>query len=85
MSKLFLSCHEATHVCDKTQYKESSLWERFKLHLHIIFCSFCKNHTKKNHQLTRTIKKSNIVCLDPHSKTCMKENIQKELEDMLKQ
>lgn len=85
MGKLFLNCKEATQVCNKSQYEESSFLERFKLKLHTIFCSFCKEHTKKNHQLTNVIKQSNITCLDAKSKHGMRDNVEKELHKVLKQ
>ncbi|MDW5287797.1 glycine dehydrogenase [Formosa sp. PL04] len=81
MSKLFLSCDEASHVCDKAQYNESTFLERLKLRMHIIFCSLCKKHTHTNMKLTESITKSKIVCLDAKSKSEMKKCFEKELKN----
>ncbi|WP_066221260.1 hypothetical protein [Formosa haliotis] len=81
MSKLFLSCEEAAEICDRSQYEESTTWERIKLRLHVFFCGFCKEHAQKNHKLTDTIKSSNIVCLDAKSKAEMKSCLEKELKN----
>ncbi|WP_299778321.1 glycine dehydrogenase [uncultured Formosa sp.] len=81
MNKLFMSCEEASHVCDKAQYNESTFLERLKLRIHILFCDLCKKHTIDNHKLTETIKKSNIVCLDSKSKSEMKKCLEKEIKN----
>jgi len=81
MSKLFLSCDEASHVCDKAQYNESTFWERIKFRIHILFCDLCKKHSKNNTKLTETIQKSNIACLDSKSKSEMKACLEKELKN----
>lgn len=81
MNKLFLSCEEASHVCDKAQYNESTLWERLKLILHIMFCNLCRKHTINNKKLTDTMNKSNIVCLDSKSKSEMKKFLEEELKN----
>ena len=45
-NKLFLSCNEANHTCDKTQYKDASIWEKVKLNFHLIYCRACRKYTK---------------------------------------
>ncbi|WP_159022743.1 hypothetical protein [Formosa sp. L2A11] len=80
MSKLFLSCDEASHVCDKAQYNESTFWERLKFRVHILFCNLCKQHSITNSKLTETMNKSKIVCLDSKSKSEMKKCLEKEMK-----
>ncbi|QDO93763.1 hypothetical protein FNB79_07155 [Formosa sediminum] len=80
MSKIFLSCEEASHVCDKAQYKESTLWERIKFGIHILFCTVCRKHSVDNQKLTKAIEKSKIACLDKKSKSEMKTCIEQELK-----
>ncbi|MHA7943094.1 glycine dehydrogenase [Formosa sp. 3Alg 14/1] len=80
MSKLFLSCDEASHICDKFQYNESTFLERLKFKMHIVFCTLCKKHMFTNMKLTESIKQSNIKCLDAKSKSEMKKCFEKELE-----
>ena len=54
-SKIFISCDEATTICDKTQYGEATLLEKVKLNIHFIRCKFCKIYTKHNTYLTRML------------------------------
>jgi hypothetical protein len=37
-SFLFISCQEAKHICDKSQYDEATGWERLKLGIRLIWC-----------------------------------------------
>ncbi|WP_231961657.1 hypothetical protein [Urechidicola croceus] len=48
MSKILISCDEATTICDKSQYGESSFLEKVKLNFHFLFCKVCKKYTKQN-------------------------------------
>ena len=77
--KILIQCDEANHVCDKTQYKEASLWEKIKLNIHLIYCRACRKYTKSNSKLTKTIKESKVECLD---KKC-KESMKKDLEEAM--
>lgn len=60
-NKIFIACDEANHVCDKSQYNESTFWERVKLNIHLIYCKACRNYTANNIKLTKMMKKSNIA------------------------
>lgn len=79
--KLMLKCDDASLVCDKSQYKNASLWEKIKLNVHLIHCRACRKYSKNNAKLTTVLKKSNIECLD---KKC-KEKMKKELEKAIKE
>ena len=79
-NKLFVSCDEAGHVCDKTQYKEASFWEKIKLNMHLIYCRACREYTSNNQKLTKIITKSEIHCLDAKVKETMKEQFEVKLE-----
>ena len=81
MSKFFIKCDEANHVCDKTQYNEASFFEKLKLNIHLIFCSFCRKYSKNNAKLTKCIEKSDVECLDDLAKKEMKVNLEKELSN----
>ncbi|GAA3616665.1 hypothetical protein Q4Q39_00945 [Flavivirga amylovorans] len=80
-SKIFIPCDDANHVCDKTQYKEASLWEMIKLNIHLIYCRACRKYTKNNTKLTKAIKKSDVECLDKKSKLSMKLDFEKVLKE----
>ena len=79
--KVVIPCSEANHVCDKTQYKESSLWEKIKLNVHLIYCKACRKYSKNNTKLTETIDKSDIECLDVKCKEAMKKEFDKALSE----
>lgn len=53
MSKLFISCDEATTICDKSQYGEATILDKLKLNLHFLRCKICKIYTKHNTLLTK--------------------------------
>ena len=79
--KIILPCDEAGHVCDKTQYKEATLWEKIKLNIHLIYCRACRKYTKNNAKLTKTINTSQVECMDRVAKETLKENFQKVLSE----
>ena len=79
--KMVIPCDEANHVCDKTQYKEASLWEKIKLNIHLLYCRKCRKYTKNNTQLTSTIKHAKVVCLDKKCKEAMKDNLDKAIKE----
>jgi hypothetical protein len=79
--KLMLECNEANHVCDKTQYKNASLWEKIKLNIHLIYCKVCRKYSKNNMMLTNTIKKAHIECLDKECKEKMKRELDKAIKE----
>jgi len=58
MSKnFFISCDEATTICNKSQYKEASFWELVKLNFHIFRCKVCGRYSKQNTTLTKVCDK----------------------------
>jgi hypothetical protein len=74
-----MKCEEASHVCDKSQYKEASFWERLKLNIHLIYCSACRAYTKNNIKLSNVFKKSNIKTMPLNDKKDLKEIIHQEM------
>lgn len=79
MSKLFLKCEEATHVCDKSQYHEASILEKIKLTIHLLYCGACRKYSRYNSKLTKSIEKSHVTCLEESVKKEMKKDFEKEL------
>ena len=77
--KVVIPCDEANHVCDKTQYKDATLWEKIKLNIHLIYCRACRDYTKANTKLTKALKKSDADCLDPKCKDAMRKEFDKAL------
>lgn len=80
--KIVIPCDEANHVCDKTQYKNATLWEKIKLNIHLLYCRACRDYTKNNTKLTKAIKKSKVDCLDQSTKIKMKKTLDKAIEEV---
>lgn len=78
--KIHIACDDANIICDKTQYKEASLWEKIKLNLHLIYCKACRKYTKRNKALTKAIKESEVVCIDEAYKKDMKARFEEALK-----
>lgn len=79
MGLLKINCHEGKMLCDKNQYKETSLWEKIKLNLYLIVCSECRAYTSKNSKLTEAIKSSKVQSVTVSEKNALKERIAREL------
>lgn len=78
-NKIFLSCNDANHTCDKTQYNDASLWEKIKLNFHLIYCRACRKYTKNNGKLTKIMKNDNLEYLKNSEKETLQVNFNKEL------
>ena len=74
-----ISCEEAGHICDKSQYKEASFWEIIKLKLHHFYCKACLKHARRNSKLTKLCNSANIQVLDKDLKEQMKKELEKQL------
>jgi hypothetical protein len=72
-----MKCNEAQTVSDKTQYKESSLWDRVKLGIHLLYCKNCQKYSSDNNHLTQVINKAQIKTLTPEDKEALKGVIEK--------
>ncbi len=79
--RLKLNCKDANHLCDKTQYNETSFLEKVRLRIHLVYCHTCKKYTKHNIKLTQTIQKSNISCLDKNCKDAMRKTLDNALKN----
>ena len=78
-SFLFISCEEAKHICDKSQYGEASAWERFKLSLRLSWCTITRAYSKKNNKLTDVMQKAEVDCLKNNERTKLQQDFEKEL------
>ena len=79
-NKMFISCDDANHNCDKSQYNESSFWEKFKLTIHLLYCRACRGYSNNNAKLSKVINNSNVDCLELKDKQEMKDCFEKELK-----
>ncbi len=76
---IFISCDEANHTCDKTQYNDATLWEKIKLNIHLLYCSACRKYTKNNTKLTKLIKRKEVQAMPTNTKKNLKSAFEKEL------
>ena len=74
------SCEKANHICDKSQYHESSFLEKVKLNIHLIFCRVCREYTAKNQRLTRVLKNAKVRILSNDEKVVLKEKLFHEMK-----
>lgn len=80
-----LTCNEATTICDKSQYKESTFWEKVKLNIHILLCKKCSKYVKQNCMLSSCYEIKRIA--DCTKKDCLcdeeKQTMDKQLKEKL--
>lgn len=79
-SKLFINCDEAMFICDKSQYNESTFWERFRLNIRYIYCHITRSYVKRNNKLSDLVSNENVACMNSQSKTELKTKFEKELQ-----
>jgi hypothetical protein len=75
-----MKCEDAGQVCDKSQYKEASFWEKLKLNVHLLYCSPCRKYTQKNVKLSIVFKKSNLKIMSLRDNKVLKKLIHHEID-----
>jgi len=78
---IFISCDEANHSCDKSQYNEASLLEKIKLSIHLLSCKACRTYTKNNTKLTKLINSTEVQTMESSEKESLEELFKKELSN----
>ena len=76
---LFISCEEAKHICDKSQYNEATTWEKIKLNIRLSWCRVTRAYFKRNSKLTEVVNASNADCLKPNEREAMELKFKEEL------
>lgn len=79
MSGLKVKCQEANHICDKSQYKEATFWEKVKLNIHLLYCRACRNYTARNAKLTKVINNPEVSSMPENDKSELKKQLMEEL------
>lgn len=74
-----ITCEEASSICDKSQYKEASFWDIFKLRIHLLYCKACKAYSKKNSELTSMCDRAGLNMLSKDDKDRMKRDLEQKL------
>lgn len=75
----FIDCNKAENCCDKSQYKEAGMREKFSMLLHLMLCRPCRKYSSKNTRLTKLIEKSGIKNCTKEEKEVFRHRIQKEM------
>ena len=81
MGKIKLECHEANHICDKSQYNEASFWEKVRLNIHLIYCRACREYTRRNTKLTKAYQDPRVNTVNKEEKADLQELLNKQLAD----
>ncbi len=76
---ILFKCSEAAHVCDKSQYHESSVFERVLMKLHQMMCRVCREHSSENTKLTKVIEKADLKTMPEDKKEDIRKIIQQEI------
>lgn len=76
---IIFKCDAAAHICDKSQYKESSLWERIQMKMHHLMCRICRQHSERNTKLSQVIQIANLKTLPVEKKKELRDTIQQEI------
>ncbi len=76
---IIIKCKEASHICDKSQYEESSYAERLLMRMHQWMCRVCRRHSAENAKLTEVIRKANLKTLPETKKQELQQVIQHEI------
>ena len=83
--KLNITCKQAVAICDKSQYKEATFFEKIQLNIHFLRCKICTKYSKQNVFLTKLCrnksnddkKKQISLCMTPGEKEFLKKEIEK--------
>jgi hypothetical protein len=83
--KLNITCKQAVAICDKSQYKEATFFEKIQLNIHFLCCKICTKYSKQNVFLTKLFrnksnddkKKQISLCMTPGEKEFLKKEIEK--------
>ena len=74
-------CNKTAHICDKNQYKEAGFFDNIKMTIHLFMCKYCREYSKRNVKLTKTIASANIKTLPPEQKELLKHRLTQEMNN----
>ena len=81
LKNLYVSREDAFLICDKSQYRESTLWEKIKLNIRYIFCRATRAYVNRNIKLTKAVKSSKLECLEYSERKLMEDRFSEQLKD----
>jgi hypothetical protein len=76
---IIFNCNDASHICDKSQYAESTATERLLMKLHQWMCRICREHSAENSKLTEALHKAELKTLPEEDKAVLRRTIQQEI------
>lgn len=79
--KIFVSREEAFLICDKSQYCESTLWQKVKLGVRYLICRATRAYVNRNIKLTKAMKSSNLECLEYSERKLIEDRFIEHLKD----
>jgi len=89
LSKLMLSCEEATFLASKSQHMGISLKEKINLRIHLFTCKFCKRYKIQIDAMVRFIYKTSDANGSAKTRIHLapdkKEKIKQALADQIKE
>lgn len=84
MLRLFkISLEDALHICDKSQYYESSSWEKALLKFRCLWCANTRHYVDRNNKLTKTLKVSKLECLNDSERKLLEERLREQLKNKM--
>ena len=85
MSKIKITCDEATTICDKSQYGKATLIEIIKLRIHFLGCKICALYTKQNTLISKILnlnKGGNTICsMTEEEKDLMRRQLEEKISN----
>jgi hypothetical protein len=78
------TCTEAAKICNKAEYKEASMAEKLRLHIHLFLCRRCKKYSDRNKKLSSLFEKANLQVCSEKEKTAFKEQMKNFTSDTSK-
>lgn len=79
----FITKEQAFHICDKTQYRESTSWEKVKLTFRYVWCTTTRKYVNRNTKLTKAIEASKLECLQHHERKLLEERLEQHLKNQV--
>ena len=81
--KILIKCDEATSICDKSQYNEASIFDKFRLSIHNFLCKRCKLYSSQNAIMTKLLKVHKNKAQEQNLCSADKDELQKAIEKEL--
>ena len=75
---MMISCKKAALICNRTQYREATRFEKLQLKFHLFICKNCLEFSTRNTEFTSLCDKANLRVLSEAEKRQMHENLQKQ-------